>query len=243
MTIEPNPGPFSPVRFGSLNVRGENNAEAAIQDLIHDHQLQALAVSETWIRNDAPDAVKIDMVPPDFAILHAHRPCVTGTTSAKRGGGLAFIHSSLMPAWTIKSNFRPTSFELQLIGSVLIKVANIYRPPSLSKPGFIDEFADLLTSIGVGPSERLIICGDFNLPGADSTTMDDQLQALLDVHGYTQHVTEPTRHDATGNVANLLDLVITSATRAPPLESVFTVHTACRITRSSSASCQRVVRN
>ena len=139
MTIEPNPGPFSPVRFGSLNVRGGNSAGAAIQDLIHDHQLQALAVSETWIRNNAPDAVKIDMVPPDFAILHAHRPCVTGTTSAKRGGGLAFIHSSLMPAWTIKSNFRPTSFELQLVGlqvgGVLIKVANIYRPPSLSSRG------------------------------------------------------------------------------------------------------------
>ena len=32
LTIEPNPGPFSPVRFGSLNVRGGNNAGAAIQD-------------------------------------------------------------------------------------------------------------------------------------------------------------------------------------------------------------------
>ena len=70
LTVETNPGPFSSIRFGSFNVGGGNKAGAGIQDLIRDHQLQVLAVSETWIREDAPDAVKVDMAPAGFGIMH-----------------------------------------------------------------------------------------------------------------------------------------------------------------------------
>ena len=60
----------------------------------------------------------------------------------------------------------------------------------------------MLTLIERGFSEKLIICGDFNLPGLNSISIDDRLSTLLDTHGYQQHVSEPTRCN------NMLDLLI-----------------------------------
>jgi len=51
-----------------FNVRGDNHNGAVIQDFIRDHQPQALALSETWIQEDAPDAVKVDMLPAGFLL-------------------------------------------------------------------------------------------------------------------------------------------------------------------------------
>ena len=69
------------------------------------------------------------------------------------------------------------------VGGVLVKVANIYRPLSTSKSVFIYELADLLTLVDLGPSEKLILCGDLNMPDVDSASVDNQLTTLLDVHG------------------------------------------------------------
>jgi len=62
-------------------------------------------------------------------------------------------------------------------------VANIYRPPSSPMPTFLDEFTDLLSTIRQGSNERLIICGDFNLPGDEAASIDERLASLLNVHG------------------------------------------------------------
>ena len=45
--------------------------------------------------------------------------------------------------------------------------------------------------IGLHTSKRLIICGDFNLPGFTSETTDANLEALLDVHGFRLQVSSP----------------------------------------------------
>jgi len=105
-------------------------------------------------------------------------------------------------------------------------------PPALSKSAFLDEFADLLASLGSGTGERLVICGDLNMPGSDAVNIDERLTSLLDIHGYQQHVTQSTRHDPRQLLLqrdNLLDLVITSTPLASPLVSdveVFDIHGA-----------------
>ena len=83
----------------------------------------------------------------------------------------------------------------------------------------MDEFAELLTwNIEHGTSEKLIIWGDFNMPGVSINSMNDRLSTLLDVHGYQQHVTEPTRGH------NQLDLVMTPTTSSPqPFMSSFEI--------------------
>ena len=83
LTVETNPGPGT-VTFGFLNAAGASRKGALIEDVISEHKLDALAVCETWIRHDAPDAVKQDLAPPScYRVLHCHRQSNFGT----RGGG------------------------------------------------------------------------------------------------------------------------------------------------------------
>ena len=52
-----------------------------IHDVIADNRLEVLANTETWIPSDVPDAVSMDIAPPGFSVIHAHR----GTSSDKGG--------------------------------------------------------------------------------------------------------------------------------------------------------------
>lgn len=221
-------GQCLPVRMGLFNVRGATQKCAMINDIMNDNDLNVLAVVETWIKEDAPPAIKNDLAPPGYSVLHTHRSAVlSGRT---RGGGLAFIYSNNMSASLLKSiSFQPSSFEVQLIslriGQVAIKIVIVYRPPSSSVSTFYDEFADLLTMVEQHGSDRLVICGDFNLPGTTSYTVDERLNSLLDIRGYQQQVAGPTRHDAVSRISNLLDLVITpQSSNISPLVSNVLVH-------------------
>jgi len=210
--VESNPGPAC-IRLGVFNACGANRKGAQLDDLIRDHKLDVLALNETWIRDDAPAAVKHDIVPDNFRVLHTHRE-TNGRRRAKRGGGLALIYSQNLTARFHNCNIKPTSFELQVvelkIGRTPVLIANIYRPPSSSKSDFLDEFEELLTCTRLRFGEKLVICRDLNMPGTNNT-VDNQLQALLDIHGYVQLVNTATR----GN--NLLDVVITRHSDKSPV--------------------------
>ena len=186
--IEINPGPAttndssnarstvisrrSEIRLGSLNAGGATTKTAVIDDLIRDNRLDILAVCESWILENAPNAIKYDLAPDNYSVLHVHRQGSSIKGQPKRGGGLAFIYSNQLSARPIKCSLVPKTFELQLaglqVGNIAVKVANIYRPPRLSKTDFLDEFADLLASLCSGTGGRLLICGDFNMPGSDA---------------------------------------------------------------------------
>jgi Endonuclease-reverse transcriptase len=162
---------------------------------------------------------------------------VTGHHKEK-GGGLAFIFSDNLSARPIKMGFSPMSFELQLVGlqvnHIIVKVASMYRPPDSPKSTFIHEFTDLLTTVWQGCGERLIICGDFNMPGVVPGTIDERLSTLLDVHGYLQHITQPTRGH------NLLDLLITPALQ--PLVTDVTVLNTYNLSNHNLVTCDLSVR-
>ena len=189
------------------------NKGALIDDLIRDNQLDVLAVCESGMRIDAPDAIKYDIAPQNYSVLHVQRPPASDTGRCRRGGGLSFIFNKQLSARPMKTSFKPVDFELQLVGlqvgRTLVKVASVYRPPSSSKSTFLDEFADLLTSIGLCHNERLLICGDLNMPGEDANTVDVRLIALLDEQGYKQHISVPTRRDPRTHRENILDVLIT----------------------------------
>ena len=97
LTVDPNPGPFD-VRFGSFNANSAVNKGALIDDLIHDYQLDVLAVCESGIRNDVPNAIKYDIAPQNFSVLHVHRPPAADTGLCRRGGGLSFIFKKELAA-------------------------------------------------------------------------------------------------------------------------------------------------
>jgi len=59
--VERNPGPKSWLNFAVLNSRSATHKAAHIHDVIADLRLDVLALTETWITSDAPDAVKLDI--------------------------------------------------------------------------------------------------------------------------------------------------------------------------------------
>ena len=179
------------------------------QSLISDNDLDILALTETWVGADDPPVIKSDPAPSGYRITHVHRDNPEQT----RGGGLAVIHRDTITVQPRKHKLTHSSFELQIVNIGLksrdIVLANIYRPPSSSKPLFFEEFGLLLTNLGTDAVDRLLICGDFNLPGTSPDKIDSGLAELLESTSFTQFVNSPTRHDSHHLTSSLLDLIIT----------------------------------
>ena len=72
-------------------------------------------------------------------------------------------------------------------------------------PLFLEELADTISTICAFSNDSLLLCGDLNCPGDDSSSVDDGLAAVLDSLGLELLVDKPTREN------NLLDIVATDS--------------------------------
>jgi len=221
--VEPNPGPAA-ITMGLLNARSTVNKGPLIQDIITSNHLDVLAVTETWIVGDDPDAVKLDAVPAGYDVCHLPRPTAT---SRSRGGGVCIIHRNnvVVKRHPLHQRFHWQSFECQLVSVKMMRgavaaasetfsLAVIYRPPSsttASLTAFYDELSELFTRLGPDiDADRFIACGDVNCPGDGQDVNPAELLSVLDTHGLRQLVTTATRRTPTGS--SLLDVVIASCT-------------------------------
>jgi len=71
--VEVNPGPsavtpLNGVDLGLLNACAAVHKVALIHDIVADRSLDVLAMTETWITLDEPDAVKLDIAPRGFQV-------------------------------------------------------------------------------------------------------------------------------------------------------------------------------
>ena len=179
------------------------NKAGCIHDIIADFRFDLFALCETRIRHDDPPAVKNCIAPTGFSALHVHRE---PTAVHPAGGGLAIIHrdSLVVRPQRLTSTTAYQTLEYQLVRVTSTRpsltIANIYRPPSTSLTLFFDELADFLSTIG-SLFDNIVICGDVNCPGRDSTSTDPDLAAVFDSFDLTQHVSSPTRNN------NLLDVL------------------------------------
>jgi hypothetical protein len=153
------------LRFGLLNVRSARNKIASIHALLSHEDLDVLALTETWVCPDDPDAVKLDIAPSGYGVHHVPRP-------EGRGGGLAVVYRR--DAITVTPSTVPlniTEFELQLVKlsspDKTIDLAIIYRQPGAVTTVFCDELSDLM-DLMLTSGRSFILCGDFNCPGAVS---------------------------------------------------------------------------
>ena len=220
--IETNRGPAAAVKMGLLNARSMVNKGSLVQDIIVSQNLDVLAVTETWITRDDPDAVKLDAAPADYIISHLPRPTAT---LRSRGGGVCIIHRNTIAVkrHPLQQSLHYQSFECQLLsvktsgGSAASaetwSLAIIYRPPSSSLTVFYDELSDLFTHVEADiDADRFIACGDFNCPSSVvSHDVNSDLLSLLDTHGLRQFVSTSTRCTATSR-SSLLDVVIANRT-------------------------------
>jgi len=155
----------------SLNARSVVHKAALIHDVIADHQLDVLALTETWITTDA---IKLDVAPLGFQVTH--QPLGSSTD------GIAIIQRDDIVARPldvgVSSEFEVLATQLTLWPTVHVTVVCVYRPPGVVSQLFCQQLADVLDQLVTG-KQRFIVCCDLNCPGAGDRHLDVNLEDLL----------------------------------------------------------------
>ena len=185
----------SHLKFGLFNARSVRNKTPSIVELVLEHSLDLLGITETWLKVD--DYVILgDLSPPGFTFHHIPR----STNTEGYGGGVGFLIRSELKHELVKfehfSSFEAIEAVVKASNEV-VRIISIYRPPQstvnrMTWQGFLEELSDLL-SHHTTSSGRLIIMGDMNIHvnnKEDSKTK--QLGDLLASYNLTQLITQPT---------------------------------------------------
>ena len=201
------------------------NKALSLKDNNVDHDLDFLALTETWLHSGESDNIFVDELCTKGHIFH-HTP----RENSKGGRVGILVKKSLRVKKVSSANF--SSFENVValaeypIGSIRFVV--ICRPPSLQIKAFLEDFASLLEQLGP-ISANLLIVSDFNFHLDDSNNADaTKLHNLLESFNLKQHVATPTH-----SRGHTLDLIITRSeddpvdgivVRDPTLSDHFAVH-------------------
>ena len=201
------------VSCGLLNAQSARRQDryadkpADIHDLILDHDLDLIVITETWFKDSHDQVAMGDMVPNGFKIQQTSR-------SIRRGGGVALIHKDSYPV-TQLSPFSYTTFECS---RCILKHPQsdldmflLYRPPESSLSTFFTEFGDMIEQ-HCSCAKKTIVLGDFNFHVDDaSCPRAAHFKDLVTSLGLTQHVHMPTHKSS-----HTLDLILTQDSQ--PLE-------------------------
>lgn len=177
-------------RFRLLNI----NARSIVNKI---NQLEAellsrsphiAVITETWLHSAILDE---DVVPPAYKIYRRDRDT--------RGGGVAVIFKQNIDVIPLTQcpDSECLCLKVTLSGRVFILYA-VYRPPD-SKPDFLTKIQNHMKEFN---HHKLIIAGDFNLPGidwknlrshADSSTDISSLFYIMLYNNLVQVVQQPAR--------------------------------------------------
>ncbi|KAK2186154.1 hypothetical protein NP493_212g04015 [Ridgeia piscesae] len=87
------------------NARSVRNKTTDILDHIHEHDLDIVEITETWLTNQDSDLyVTRALTPPGYNLSH-HPRC------SRRGGGIAILHKESVKATSLKTFSNINSFE------------------------------------------------------------------------------------------------------------------------------------
>ena len=92
-------------RLSLLNARSACNKETVIRDTITEHNLDLLALTETWITTKNESRVTSGLLPEGYKIICRHR-------KQCRGGGVALVHRSTIKCVPATSQPDVKSFEV-----------------------------------------------------------------------------------------------------------------------------------
>ena len=175
-----------------------------VRELIVDHGIDILCLSETWLRGDNIDDHYIAAACPSSHTWKSFPRC------GRRGGGLAFIYANFING--VSTSSLPTqSHESACIsftyGSKKFYVVCIYRPPNKTPPAkFLEELQEMILDYKLKNSPFILV-GDFNYHFLSRSCAVRKIKSLLDECEITQHITVPT-HQA----GNVLDWVLSPTT-------------------------------
>lgn len=197
------------LRFALWNAHSINakDKSTSLCDFVISHQLDVLAVTETWLTGDDRDhrtIADINNTLPNYVFRHSPR-------LHSRAGGVGIlvrngINIKLHENHAFKS-FEHIDLTLSSLSSSF-RLLIIYRPPpnkknKLTFSMFLEEFGNLAESV-ISNSSKFLLAGDFNIH-VDSVENREAANFcdLLAATDLIQHVNVPT-HDA----GHTLDLLI-----------------------------------
>lgn len=193
-----------PLRFGTWNACSIVNKKAEVEALLHQHNLDVLAISETWLSDSVPVWEVFG-----FNTFRSDR-------NSFGGGTLLLIRDKIVVNPIV---FRSDFSEFFNAVGVMIEtdlgkrvIISIYAPPGNNIPlqawlGFFNEFVNLCP---------VIICGDFNAHsfswGASfNSPRGSDLKEVFEFYNLLPlNDSVPTRIDRAGRTNNNVDLIVVS---------------------------------
>jgi len=166
--------------------------------------MDILAVCETWVPAEAPDAISDCMVPAGYSVINVPRQ------GGRRGGGVAVIYRDNLNITQCQLDTASTTFEFVVvrlvIGSVKFVIANIYRPPGTSISSFFEDMSNLYDAMCCEGGHPILV-GDFNCPGDRPDEVDTRLATWVSCYNLTIINEGPTRLNYNGETSKL-DVII-----------------------------------
>ena len=222
-----------------------------IRDILEEHEMQAILLSETWLREHLDAEVNI----PGYSIFRSDRVRTKKRRGRNSGGTAIYLKNDIAASSDVQLQYSSGVIESICLGVPKLNLAMcaVYRQPDDPVGGnkststefqiFLDSLSEVLDKLPT-PTPNLLIAGDFNLPKADwpsciprrGATADEKrmINMLSDFNSryfLTQIVTQPT-HQA----GNTLDLILTNndsafsfenATPTYPISSHYFVKASC----------------
>ena len=179
------------IKCGLLNIRSIRKKGVIVNEIISDHHLDLLCLTETWL-GELEYASLNEATPPSHNNTHIPRD------GGRTGGGVAAIFDSgLVISPRAKSNYK--SFESLVLNlshpswksSQSLLFVTVYRPPG-AYTLFLSEFSEFLSTL-VLDSNRIILIGDLNVHiDVQTDSLSSAFTSLIDSIGFSQCVDKPT---------------------------------------------------
>ena len=201
--------------LGFLNIRSLLHKTDDVLELLRDHSLDVLCLSETW--HDADSVCIRRLRSEGYHVVERSRPRLPSTVASlvPNHGGVAVIATAVTQLSAVAIDFLPATFEFVCVRVVLngfaCTILTVYRPGSTSvQLAFFDELSELLDTV-ITRSEPVYVVGDFNV----RLERDDDVNAvrlvdLFSAYGVDVCVTVPTHQ-----LGGMLDVVATRCDLPP----------------------------